>query len=177
MADTLTDPKTTNMVLLVTALKNAHAMEKEAQQIISRQLDRLEHYPKVEARLRAHLAETNTQMERLDEVLAEVGSEASGFKDLVTGVVGNMAALGHIPMGDEILKNAFANFAFENFEIAAYKSLFTIGEATGQAMVSRILAPSLQEEQAMATWLDDNLADVTLTYMQLRATEGVDASH
>jgi ferritin-like metal-binding protein YciE len=44
-------------------------------------------------------------------------------------------------------------------------------------MVSRILAPSLQEEQAMATWLDDNLADVTLTYMQLRATEGVDASH
>jgi len=25
---------------------------------------------------------------------------------------------------DEILKNSFANFAFENYEIAAYKSLY-----------------------------------------------------
>jgi hypothetical protein len=43
--------------------------------------------------------------------------------------------------------------------------------------VAPALLPSLQEEQAMATWLDDNLAEVTLTYMKLRATEGVDASH
>jgi ferritin-like metal-binding protein YciE len=177
MADTLIDPQTTNMVLLVTALKNAHAMEVEARQIISRQLDRLKNYPKVEDRLRAHLAETNTQLQRLDEVLVTVGSESSGFKDLVTGIVGNMAALGHVPMGDEILKNSFANFAFENFEIAAYKSLFVIAEGVGQGKVAPALLPSLQEEQAMAAWLDDNLAEVTLTYMRLRATEGVDASH
>jgi ferritin-like metal-binding protein YciE len=177
MTDTLIDAKTTNTVLLMTALKNAHAMEKEAQQIISRQLDRLKNYPKVEDRLRAHLAETNTQIERLDGVLAEVGSESSGFKDFVTGVVGNMAALGHIPMGDEVLKNAFANFAFENFEIAAYKSLLTIGEAVGQGTALRPLAASLKEEELMAAWLDDNLADVTLTYMRLRAIEGADASH
>ena len=31
--------------------------------------------------------------------------------------------MGHTLAGDEILKNSFANFAFENFEIAAYKSL------------------------------------------------------
>ncbi|MHB8284886.1 MAG: ferritin-like domain-containing protein [Caulobacteraceae bacterium] len=177
MADTVIDPKTTNMVLLVTALKNAHAMEKEAQQIISRQLDRLKNYPKVEDRLRSHLAETNTQMQRLDDVLATVGSESSGFKDLVTGIVGNMAALGHVPMGDEILKNSFANYAFENFEIAAYKSLFTIAEGVGQGSIISVLTPSLKEEQAMAAWLDDNLAEVTQTYMRLRATEGVDASH
>jgi hypothetical protein len=42
-----------------------------------------------------------------------------------------MAALDHAVAGDEILKNSFANFAFENFEIAAYKSLLTIAEAGG----------------------------------------------
>ncbi len=32
---------------------------------------------------------------------------------------GSMAAIGHSMADDEILKNSFANFAFENFEIAA----------------------------------------------------------
>lgn len=33
-------------------------------------------------------------------------------------MVGSMAAMGHSVAGDEILKNSFANFAFENYEIA-----------------------------------------------------------
>lgn len=166
-----------NVALFVTALKNAHSMEKEAQQIISRQLDRLKNYSKVEERLRLHLNETNTQMQRLDDVLAELGTGASGFKDVVTGLVGNMAALGHAPMGDEILKDSFANFAFENFEIAAYNSLFTIAESLGETGRIGALRASLKEEEAMAAWLAENLADVTNTYMRLRATDGVDTSH
>lgn len=166
----------TNRKLFLAGLRNAHAMEKEAQQIIARQLDRLEHYPKVEERLRRHLDETNNQIKRLDEALAALGEAPSGLKDVVTSFVGNLAALGHVPMGDEILKDSFANFAFENFEIAAYKSLFTMGEAVGQAPLIQILEPSLKEEQAMAQWLDDNLKEVTLTYMQLRK-QLQDASH
>ena len=32
-----------------------------------------------------------------------------------------MEALGRTVAGEEILKNSFANFAFENFEIAAHR--------------------------------------------------------
>jgi ferritin-like metal-binding protein YciE len=167
----------TNFALFVTALKNAHAMEVEAKQIMSRQLDRLDHYPEVEAKLRSHLDETESQIHRLDEVMAAFDEKASGAKDFITGIVGNMAAIGHAPMDDEILKNSFANFAFENFEIAAYTSLLTIAEGVGEGQAVRILGPSLQEEQAMAAWLSDHLPTVTRTYMRLRATEGVDASH
>lgn len=44
---------------------------------------------------------------------------------------GKMAALGHTVAGDEILKNSFANFAFENLEIGVYNSLITIAELGG----------------------------------------------
>ena len=166
----------TNRSLLLLGLRNAHAMEKEAQQVIERQLDRLEKYPRVEARLRQHLEETNHQLRRLEEALAGFDQQPSALKDVATSLMGNMMAMAHVPAGDEILKNSFANAAVEQFEIAAYKSLFTIGEAVGQNQVVSLLQPSLQEEQAMATWLDENLRDVTLTYMRLR-TESGDASH
>ena len=40
---------------------------------------------------------------------------------------------------DEILKNSFANFAFENYEIAASKSLRHLAELTGNSAVVQIL--------------------------------------
>jgi ferritin-like metal-binding protein YciE len=75
---------------------------------------------------------------------------------------------------DEILKNSFANFAFENFEIAAYKSLCQIAELTGHSAAIAPLQQSLQEEMAMAKWLDDNLAAVTSAYVT-REQRGVKA--
>lgn len=44
-----------------------------------------------------------------------------------------MAAIGHTVAPDEIIKNSFANFAFENFEIAAYKSLLALARQLGNA--------------------------------------------
>lgn len=44
-----------------------------------------------------------------------------------------MAALGHVTAGDEVLKNRFANLAFENYEIGAYISLITAARASGES--------------------------------------------
>ncbi|MDT4828752.1 hypothetical protein FQZ97_621490 [compost metagenome] len=44
---------------------------------------------------------------------------------------GAMTATGHTMAVYEIPKNSFANFAFENLEVAAYKSLLTVAEAGG----------------------------------------------
>src|SRR3954468_11790660 len=106
--------------IFVTGLKNAHALEAQATQIIGRQLDRLESYPKVAERLRLHLEETKQHQHRLEEILGSLNEDYSTIKDIAAGFMGNMAALGHTPAADEILKNSFANLAFENYEIAAY---------------------------------------------------------
>jgi hypothetical protein len=106
--------------LFITGLKNAHALEQQASQIIGRQLDRIELYPDVADRLREHLEETRTQQQRVEEILGSMNETYSALKDFGAGFMGNMAAIALAPAPDEILKNFFAILAFENYEIAAY---------------------------------------------------------
>jgi hypothetical protein len=67
--------------LFITGLKNAHAMEKQALSIMTPQMERIEHYPEVAERLREHIAETNDQLMRIDEIFDALGSRASALKD------------------------------------------------------------------------------------------------
>jgi ferritin-like metal-binding protein YciE len=162
--------------IFVDGLRNAHALENQALSIMNRQLDRLENYPEVAQRLRSHVEETNGQIGRLEQILDSLNESHSTMKDLGASFMGNMAALGHTVAGDEILKNSFANFAFENYEIAAYKSLIEVAQRGGFQNAVPLLEASLKEEQAMAAWVDQNLSAVTNRYMQLSIT-GADASH
>lgn len=153
----------------VTGLVNARALETQAIELISRQLDRLQSYPEVEAVLRKHLAESEEQRSRLDGLLEAQGTSHSSIKDFITGVMGNMAAMGHVPMQDEIIKNSLANYAFEHFEIASYKSLLTLADLAGDTRAPAVLNLSLSEEQRMAQWCEDNLDAITRKYASLRA--------
>lgn len=150
-------------------LKNAHALEKSATQLINRQLERVENYPEVEVVLRRHLGETEQQIARLEEMLDSLGTERSILKDLATSLTGNLAALGHTVMGDEILKNHFANHAFENFEIASYISLIAMAEASGQTPHLTGLRQTLHEEESTATILREMTPDLTRKYLARHA--------
>lgn len=101
-------------------------MEVQARELMERQSERLTDYPEVQARVKEHLAETNTQLGRIEQCLEACGESSSAFKDTAQSVIGNTVAMAHAMAGDEILKNTFANNAFEHFEIAAYKSLLTL---------------------------------------------------
>jgi ferritin-like metal-binding protein YciE len=109
--------------IFVSGLRNAHAMETQAREMMERQSERLTDYPDVQAKVKSHLAETVVQMKRLEECLATFDESSSSLKDTAQSFMGNMAAMAHATADDEILKNTFANNAFENYEIAAYKSL------------------------------------------------------
>jgi len=150
-----------------TGLKNAHALEQQAMQLMQRQLERYEHYPEVSQRLQQHIAETEQQIARLEELMHGLGADRSVLKDWATSIMGNLAAIGHSIMPDEILKNHFANHAFENFEIASYESLIAMAEATGKSGHVPALRKTLDEEQRMATWLREQTPAITLRYMQL----------
>ena len=156
--------------VFVNGLVNAHAVEKEALALINRQLDRLESYPELSARLQQHKTETDRQIERLDSILSSLSESPSGMKDTVLSVMGNLAALGHSMAPDEILKNSFASFAFENFEAASYKALITMAEAGGYTSAVPLLQQTLNEELAMAQFLDQNLPMVVQRYLSLGPT-------
>ncbi|ARO33591.1 ferritin-like domain-containing protein [Rhizobium lentis] len=154
--------------IFVVGLRNAHAMENQALSIMKPQLKRIENYPEVAEKLDQHIRETDGQIVRLEEILDGLNEDKSTLKDLALSFSGSMAALGHTVAGDEILKNSFANYAFENFEAAAYKSLLTIAEAGGFGGAMSGLQASLAEELAMAQWINDNVVALTTKFLSLR---------
>ena len=160
--------------VFVVGLRNAHAVENEALSIMNRQIERLENYPELSSRLRSHVDETKQQLGRLDTILDGLGEDNSTLKDAAASLMGNMAAIGHSVAGDEILKNAFADYAFENYEVAAYRSLITMAEAAAMPRAVPLLEASLREEQAMAEWLEANLPGITERYLSLE-TAGAQA--
>jgi ferritin-like metal-binding protein YciE len=152
--------------LYIRALKNTHALEQQALQIMERQVERLDQYPEMEQALRRHIQETHGQRDRLEEALLGFNEKPSALKEGVLGFVGNMASLTHAGFGDEILKDTYANHAFENFEVAAYKSLLTIAEIAGERSTAGF-EQSLREEQAMARFIHDNVEAITRKYASL----------
>jgi ferritin-like metal-binding protein YciE len=71
----------------------------------------------------------------------------------------------HSMAGDEILKDTFANNAFENFEIAAYRSLVSLCDMAGHADCRPMLEQNLAEEERMAKWIAGNVEKITAQYL------------
>jgi ferritin-like metal-binding protein YciE len=151
--------------LLIVGLRNAHAMESQAHELMERQIERSGDYPEVQQRLRQHLEETKQQIARLEDCLRQCGESESTFKDAATSLMANVQAMMNALAGDEILKNTFSNNAFEHFEIAAYKSMLALSKQA-RIDISAPLQQSLQEEEEMAQWVDSHVEGITLQYLQ-----------
>lgn len=151
--------------LFITGLRNAHGMERQAQEMLERQAERMDKYPDLRARVREHLAETKEQIKRLEKILGDLESSPSTLKDAALATGANMAALAHSMAADEVLKNTFANSGLEAYEIAAYKSLILMADQAG-VHVKTVLEQSLREEEQMAQWVDKNVDKITLDYIK-----------
>lgn len=154
--------------VFVTGLKNAHGVEHQALALMDRQIERAKNFTEVADQLRAHRAETEQQITRLEEVLGQFEENPSGLKDAALSMGGSMAAMGHMFAEDEILKNAFANFAFENYEAAVYKGLILLARHGDFSPALDPLNETLEEEQRMARWVAESLPALTEKYLRLK---------
>lgn len=154
---------------LVFGLRSTRALEHQALALMDRQLDHLASYPDIEQRLRAHRQETEIQIARIDEILDGLDETASAVTDAALSMVGNLAPLAYIFAPDNILRNSFANFAFENYEVASYRSLIATAEIGNFGYAIPLLQQTLDEEVAMAGFCHENLPALTQRYLRLRA--------
>ena len=67
-------------------LRDAHAMEKQAETMLSGMEERIEHYPHLRKRLAQHLKETQHQAQRLDDALGRLGGSTSAVKDTAASI-------------------------------------------------------------------------------------------
>lgn len=154
--------------VFVTGLKNAHGVEHQALALMDRQIERAKNFTEVADQLTAHRAETEQQITRLEQLLGQFDETPSGLKDAALSLGGSMAAMGHVFAEDEILKNAFANFAFENYEAAVYKGLILLARHGDYTAALDPLAATLEEEQRMARWVDESLPTLTDKFLRLK---------
>jgi len=161
--------------IYVGALKNTHGLEKQTMAMLDNQIERLERYPELIGLLRRHRGETEEQIGRLEAALAAHDENPSGFKDAVMGTMGEIPTLTHAATEDEVLKNLFASYSIEHYEIAAYESLILMARAAGRAETAPFEA-SLREEERFAAELRPLVTDVTRKYVGLAASGGIEAS-
>lgn len=153
-------------------LRNAHAMEQQAEQMLKAQASRIQHYPELKARIEKHIEETLQQQTLIEDCLTRMNSKPSSTKDLAAKGMAFMQAMGGMTASDEIIKGAIAGYVFEHVEIATYTTLIAAAKAAGDVATQRVCEIILPQEQAMADWLLEHLPQVTTQFLERDATEG-----
>lgn len=156
-------------------LRDAHAMEEQADKMLNAQADRLEHYPELRARIVQHIEETRWQRSVLDEILARRDISNSVVKDMGAKLMAFGQSVGGMTVSDEVVKGAMAGYVFENLEIATYTSLIAAAKAAGDSATAASCEQILVQEKAMAAWLLEHLPQVTQAFLTRSATPGVEA--
>jgi ferritin-like metal-binding protein YciE len=153
--------------MMVSGLRNAHGLEQQAIEMLERNAERLEHYPELHARIAQHLVKSRQQQAMVAQALQDLGESPSTLKDTVMGLVQNVQMMTHAAASDEVLKNSFAGYAFEHFEIASYRALMVIARAAGEPRVEQVAQQILAQEEEMANWLELHLPEIVSQHLVL----------
>ncbi|MEA3117150.1 MAG: hypothetical protein QOI13_420 [Paraburkholderia sp.] len=159
---------------LVDWVRDAYAMEKQAESMLKSQASRLDHYPTLRLRIEQHLDETLSQQRLLAGCLDRLGSSPSAMKDLTARIAAFGQAVGGMTMTDEVVKGAMSGYVFEQIEVAAYTALIEAARAVGDVETLRCCETILPQEVEMGRWLLDHLPEVVNEYLA-RSTVGVEA--
>jgi ferritin-like metal-binding protein YciE len=158
-------------------LRDAHAMEQQAETMLSTTASRIENYPEMKARLEQHIEETREQARLIKGCIDRLGGDPSTVKDMAAKATATAQGLSGMFVSDEIVKAAMASYTFEHMEIASYRALIAAAKVAGEIETRQICERILAEEEAMAAWLAEHLPVVTKKFLQLDATPDATAKH
>jgi ferritin-like metal-binding protein YciE len=116
-------------------LRDAHAMESQAIEILEKQASWIKNYPERERRCAIIWRNPSAQAERLEQCLERLGTDTSAIKTGLGKAIGTAQQLSGLFASDEVVKSGIAHYAFEHYEIACYRAL--IGAATEAAPRAR----------------------------------------
>lgn len=146
-------------------LRDAHAMEEQAETMLKAMETRLEHYPELRARITQHIQETRHQAERLRHCIQDLGADTSLLKDMTGKFMATMQGFSGAMASDEVVKGAMFSYAFEHMEIAAYRNLIAAARVVGDTRTASVCEGILAEEIAMAKWLEDHMEAVVSQFL------------
>ncbi len=158
-------------------LRDAHAMEKQAESMLESMASRIDNYPELRARIEQHLSETKNQIVQLETILDRNDISRSVIKDSMSKMAALGQSIGGIFPSDEIVKGSISGYVFEQFEIACYTSLLAAAKNAGDTASIPTIEAILNEEKQMADWLIQNIPQTTEKFLIRSETDGVEAKN
>jgi ferritin-like metal-binding protein YciE len=158
---------TTSHEHLMHWLRDAHAMEEQAEDMLAKTASRVaDDSPEFASRLRDHASVSKVQAQHLRECIARLGGDTSALKDLAAKAVGTAQALSGLFTSDEVVKAALAVYTFDHMEIGSYRSLMAAAQVAGDPDTLRTCELHLAQEQEMALWMESLLPGLTQRFLQ-----------
>ncbi|HBC9223964.1 TPA: ferritin-like domain-containing protein [Enterobacter cloacae] len=156
-------------------LRDAHAMEKQAESMLESMVSRIDNYPDLRARIAQHLSETKRQIALLQEILDRNDISRSVLRDSMSRMAALGQSIGGMLPSDEIVKGSISSYVFEQFEIACYTSLLAAAKQAGDTASIPAIETILAEEREMANWLISHIPQTTEEFLVRSDAPGVEA--
>lgn len=141
-------------------------MESNVISMLEKQTKHLDGHPEIRRRVEEHAEESRRHADRVEECIERLGSDTSALKEGIAKVAGMLGPSGAAMASDQVVKICLSNIAAEHFEIACYTSLRAAAEHCGELEIARMAEEILREEEAMAGFIEDHLAEVTRMELQ-----------
>lgn len=147
--------------LFVAWLNDAYAMENGIIQSLETQVDLAKDHPAVQQGIQGHLEATRRHADTVKACLEQLGESPSAIKSAMAAVGGKVQGMMPGAAKDDLLKAAMQDYSVEHMEIASYQSLIVAANELGHAEMATTFQSLLEEERAMARWLEENMPNLT----------------
>ncbi len=152
---------------LIRYLQDAHAAEAGIQNMLDGFIDD-SNDPDVQDAIREHLRVTESQANRLEARLKELGSAPSGSKGFFNSLMAKLSEMMH-GMHDEYDKttmNLIKAYATEHLERGMYESLLAYSRAIGDMQTANLALDIQAEEEAAAQRIFPMIARCATSVLQ-----------
>lgn len=125
--------------------------ERKILEILEQQQDEVQN-PKMQKAIEQHHAQTEKQIERLEQVFEEIGASVEGSECKgIEGLKQEKEAFMQEDPSENLVEafNIGATIKVEHYEIAAYTGLIDLAEKMGEKKAVRLLNQNLREELQM----------------------------
>lgn len=161
--------------LYVEQLQDLHSAETQIVKALPK-LVKAATTPELRATFESHLAETEEQVQRLDQILKELGESSKGKKCVaMQGILKEAQELFKEKADPDVLNAGLISAAqrVEHYEMAAYGSVRTYARQLGYTKATRLLQLTLDEEGDA----DDKLTQLALSWVNMQAPSGSGNGH
>jgi ferritin-like metal-binding protein YciE len=142
---------------LISWLNDAYAMEIGLVPILQNHADDAKSDREAMDRIGLHVEETKRHAERVKGCIEKLGGQAGSVRAGLSAFMGSVESIATAPFRDELVKNTLMDYASEHFEMACYTALIAAARKAGREDIARVCEEILDEERAMACWLEGQI--------------------